>query len=48
MAAIIYLALIFRILYLKWMCWLAAIMPPWGWWFIAETCRRVFVYGWFM
>jgi len=23
------------------------LLHPWEWWFIAETCRRIHVYGWF-
>jgi hypothetical protein len=23
------------------------LLPPWGWWYITETGRRVHIYGWF-
>jgi hypothetical protein len=29
-----------------WAMYSFVLMSPWGWRFIAETCRRVYVYGW--
>ena len=41
---------VFNTAYADWVYWLCSflLMFLWGWRFIAETCRKIHVYGWFV